>query len=271
MPKIKLVSANNSNYFQDNKIEKGTARPTSGTYTKGDIMINTGSDAARTPMWICIASGTPGSWSAVTVGAANNATTTSDGLMSKEDKVKLNGIANNANNYVHPGSGTNPHGTTKADVGLGSVNNWSATSATNDSSTTTYATAAAVKAAMDKANEAFQSANNGKNTIATAIGSPVSASDTFTAMGTKIDTLTQTFKTNLDDKGISVESGDKIPQLIDKVKNLVGTGSVGIGDARVNLIEKFTPIGTTTVNGYGYGRPNYEWNQPRCWFAMNKK
>ena len=27
------------------------------------------------------------------------------------------------NNYVHPGSGTNPHGTTKADVGLGSVTN----------------------------------------------------------------------------------------------------------------------------------------------------
>ena len=26
--------------------------------------------------------------------------------------------------YVHPGSGTNPHGTTKSDVGLGSVNNY---------------------------------------------------------------------------------------------------------------------------------------------------
>ena len=30
------------------------------------------------------------------------ATTTSDGLMSKEDKSKLDGIAKNANNYIHP-------------------------------------------------------------------------------------------------------------------------------------------------------------------------
>jgi len=30
------------------------------------------------------------------------ATTTADGLMSKEDKTKLNGIADNANNYTHP-------------------------------------------------------------------------------------------------------------------------------------------------------------------------
>ena len=32
----------------------------------------------------------------------DNATTTQDGFLSKEDKTKLNGIANNANNYTHP-------------------------------------------------------------------------------------------------------------------------------------------------------------------------
>ena len=47
-----------------------------------------------------------------------------NGFMSAADKVKLNGIATNANNYVHPGSGTNPHGTTKADIGLGFVQNY---------------------------------------------------------------------------------------------------------------------------------------------------
>lgn len=31
-----------------------------------------------------------------------NATTEKDGLMSKEDKTKLNGVAKNANNYIHP-------------------------------------------------------------------------------------------------------------------------------------------------------------------------
>ena len=37
-----------------------------------------------------------------TIIAVNRVTTTSDGLMSKEDKVKLDNIDTNANNYVHP-------------------------------------------------------------------------------------------------------------------------------------------------------------------------
>ena len=58
----------------------------------------------------------------------NDVTITTSGYMSAADKVKLNGIATNANNYVHPGNGTNPHGTTKEDVGLGSVKNYSVAS-----------------------------------------------------------------------------------------------------------------------------------------------
>ena len=38
-------------------------------------------------------------------------------------KTKLDGIEAGANKYIHPGSGTNPHGTTKADVGLSNVEN----------------------------------------------------------------------------------------------------------------------------------------------------
>lgn len=38
-------------------------------------------------------------------------------------KNKLDGIETGANNYTHPGSGSNPHGTTKGDVGLGNVEN----------------------------------------------------------------------------------------------------------------------------------------------------
>ena len=44
------------------------------------------------------------------------------------EKNKLAGIAEGANKYVHPGSGTNPHGTTKTDVGLGNVGNFKAVS-----------------------------------------------------------------------------------------------------------------------------------------------
>lgn len=40
------------------------------------------------------------------------------------EKNKLAGIEAGANNYTHPGSGTNPHGTTKADVGLSGVPNY---------------------------------------------------------------------------------------------------------------------------------------------------
>lgn len=39
-----------------------------------------------------------------------------------DEKNKLAGIDDGANNYVHP-EGTNPHSTTKADVGLGNVEN----------------------------------------------------------------------------------------------------------------------------------------------------
>lgn len=40
-------------------------------------------------------------WANLTLNL-NKVTTTADGIMSKEDKIKLDGIAANANNYVHP-------------------------------------------------------------------------------------------------------------------------------------------------------------------------
>lgn len=51
----------------------------------------------------------------------------------------------------------------KSDVGLGNVNNWGATTAINSTSTTTYATASAVKQAYDKAVEASDTANTKQN------------------------------------------------------------------------------------------------------------
>ena len=69
-------------------------------------------------------------------------------------------------------------------------------------------------------NELFQSANNGKQLIASAIGEPVSADDTFSAMSSDINGLLSTFKTNMMNNGITVESGDKFKQLIDKIATL---------------------------------------------------
>lgn len=52
-------------------------------------------------------------------GIASNATKTENSTTN--GNIKINGVE--ANVYTHPGSGTNPHGTTKADVGLSNVEN----------------------------------------------------------------------------------------------------------------------------------------------------
>lgn len=52
-------------------------------------------------------------------GIAASATKTENSATN--GNIKINGVE--ANVYTHPGTGTNPHGTTKADIGLGSVEN----------------------------------------------------------------------------------------------------------------------------------------------------
>ena len=43
------------------------------------------------------------------IDTPSNATTTINGLMSSSDKIKLNGISSNANNYIHPTTSGNRH------------------------------------------------------------------------------------------------------------------------------------------------------------------
>ena len=74
-------------------------------------------------------------------------------------------------------------------------------------------------------NELFQSANNGKELIANAIGEPLSSEDTFSAMSNDINSLLSQFKANMMNNGITVESGDKFKQLIDKIATMVEEGS----------------------------------------------
>ncbi|MGL6459760.1 hypothetical protein ACSZNG_12265 [Aeromonas hydrophila] len=112
-----------------------------------------------------------------------SATSSMSGFMSAADKAKLDGIGVGANNYTHPTSDGNLHvpatGTTSngkvlkagatagsfswealtpGDVGLSNVNNWPFSTATNDPSDTTYATAGAVKRVTDIANAALPKA-----------------------------------------------------------------------------------------------------------------
>ena len=93
-------------------------------------------------------------------------------------------------------------------------------------------------------NELFQSANNGKELIASAIGEPLNAEDTFSAMSNDINGLLSTFKTNMMNNGIAVEANDRFKQLIDKIATMVEEGSgKGIQFASGNV----TSTSSTTV------------------------
>lgn len=115
--------------------------------TSGNKHIPTGGTSGQFLKWS--ADGTA-VWAADNNTTYSKVTTTEDGLMAKEDKSKLDGVASGANNYVHPTGDGNQHvpvtgtsnngkvlkagatagslswGTlTKADVGLGNVDNTS--------------------------------------------------------------------------------------------------------------------------------------------------
>ena len=97
-----------------------------------------------------------------------------------------------------------------------------------------------------RVNEAFTSANNGKQLIASAIGEPVSSEDTFQAMSDDINGLLSTFKTNMMNNGIVVESGDRFKSLIDKIATMVEEGS-GKGMRYVQGSYTYTSENSTSV------------------------
>ena len=58
-----------TNFFSNKKFLIGSNTPTQGKFEVGDLIVNTGSGAASTPMWICSKAGQPGEWSPVGVGS----------------------------------------------------------------------------------------------------------------------------------------------------------------------------------------------------------
>ena len=66
---------------------------------------------------------------------------------------------------------------------------------------------------------------DGKELIANAVGEPLTAEDSFDEMSNDINSLLSTFKTNMMNNGVTVESGDKFKQLIDKIATMVEEGS----------------------------------------------
>ena len=89
----------------------------------------------------------------------------------------------------------------------------------------------------------------GKRLIADSIGEPLNNTDTFTKMSDDINNLLSTFKTNIMNAGIVVESSDKFKQLIEKIKGLTeGEGNKGIQFAE-GVCDNIT-IGVNTATNW---------------------
>ena len=114
---------------------------------------------------------------------ASVATTSANGLMSSGDKTKLDGIAASANNYSLPAATASVRGGVITGTNItnssGTISVANATTsvkgvvqlseATNSTSAALAATASAVKKAYDRAEQAFQSASDGKTAIINAV------------------------------------------------------------------------------------------------------
>ena len=94
-----------------------------------------------------------GTWQVPTNTTYTNATQSKDGLMSSEDKVKLDGIEDNANNYVHPTTPGNKH--IPSGGSTGQVLKWSAdgTAVWGTDNNTTYSNATTSKAGLMSATD----------------------------------------------------------------------------------------------------------------------
>ncbi|NFG25625.1 hypothetical protein FC777_00525 [Clostridium botulinum] len=105
--------------------------------------------------------------------------------------------------------------------------------AINSTSTTEATTPSATKQAYDKgvealnrANEAFTSASNGKTYIAGKVGN-VTGSNTFTQIGDRIQTDKNTAATNLNSKGISSSGNETLDSLASKIAQISVQGMGG--------------------------------------------
>ena len=105
---------------------------------------------------------------------------------------------------------------------------------------------------------------NGKELIANAVGEPLTAEDSFEEMRNDINGLLSTFKTNMMNNGVTVESNDRFKTLIDKIATMVEEGEgKGVKFASGDTIEinyaSRTDYGTvkTTINTNLNFTPNY--------------
>ncbi|WP_454053427.1 phage tail protein [Clostridium sp. Marseille-Q7071] len=109
----------------------------------------------------------------------------------------------------------------------------------------------------------FQFADNGKKNISTVIGFPLSNTDSFDSMKSKIQTMKNTFASNLTAKGQSSSGSDTLNNLINKIPSIntgkkwaTGTATMGVNVINVTGLQ-FRPtvivtfLDTLSSNRYG--------------------
>lgn len=129
-PDTRLASDGNGDvYVRSNGVDNLRVDANGNTYVNNDLIINEGDVNERN------------------IGADLTAIESDISSNASDISALQSGKANTSGTYA----GLRAQATTKADVGLGNVGNYGITSVTSSGSTTTYASAAGVKAAYDRA------------------------------------------------------------------------------------------------------------------------
>ncbi|MEG0259177.1 MAG: phage tail protein [Lysinibacillus sp.] len=115
--------------------------------------------------------------------------------------------------------------------------------ATDSTIETLAATPKAVKLAMDRADAAFTSANNGKISIANVIGDPATTSDPFTQLSTHIQNAKNKGAINLTLKGQSANGTESLDSLMGKIANVDPGKKFASGKANTDINNVVTVHG----------------------------
>lgn len=159
------------------------------------------------------------------------ASPTENGLMSKEDKEKLDNITS--------------LGLTEAEV---------QTIVSNNTGDKSLLLTDAKGDFVSSINELFTSANNGKSSIVTAVGLPSVESDTFATLAANITKGKIDIATAITNKGISASSTDTLEQFKTKIGNIQGgeNATAVSGDiltGKTAVINKSLITGSMPNNG----------------------
>lgn len=83
--------------------------------------------------------------------------------------------------------------------------------------------------------ELFTFANDGKTGVATVVGSPATAGDTFSQLVTHIQNAKNTMATNLSNKGVSASGTEALQALANKIANVNTGKQVAYGNTNITI------------------------------------